>query len=427
MYNWGMKYNKKTLKNGLRVITVPMAGNLTTTVLVLVGAGTDYENKENNGISHFLEHMCFKGTKNRPNTGNIALDLDKLGSRYNAFTGHEYTGYWAKTHYKQAGKMLNIVSDMYMNPIFKEKEIKKEKGVIIEEINMNEDTPMRKIYSNFFKLLYNGQSAGQSTLGSRKNVKSFKQKNFIDYRNKHYVAENTIVIVAGKFNEKEIISEIDKSFKNISTKKTNKKIKTKDIQIKPEISLEYKKSDQSHLLLGVRAYSLFEKDSLVVSMIMRVLGSGMSSRLFNKLRNEMGVCYYVSVFNEACLDHGFSGINAGVTNKRLNEVTKVLLEELTKIKEELVNEKELKKAKDYWIGNIYLGLESSDSIAEYFGFQELLKKKIDTPEEKIEKIKAVTAQDIKRVANKIFVDKGLNLAVIGPIKDKKPLQKILKF
>ena len=166
-----MEYKKKILKNGLRIITIPMQSNKTVTVLVLVEAGTDYEDKDNNGISHFLEHMCFKGTKQRPTSKDITLELDKLGSHYNAFTGHEMTGYYATAHFKCCEQLLDIISDMYLNPVFNANEIKKEKGVIIEEINMYEDLPMQKIYDVFLKLLYGGQVAGQSTLGPKKNVK----------------------------------------------------------------------------------------------------------------------------------------------------------------------------------------------------------------------------------------------------------------
>ncbi|MBU4536836.1 insulinase family protein [Patescibacteria group bacterium] len=422
-----MKFKKKTLKNGLRIITAPLEGNLTTTVLVLVKAGTDYEDKNNNGISHFLEHMSFKATKNRPNTGDIPLELDKLGSRYNAFTSYEYTGYWAKAHHKQGEKILDIISDMYLNPVFEEKEIKKEKGVILGEFNMYRDLPMRQVEEDFLNLLYKDQPSGMQVLGSKKNINKFKQKDFLEYRNKRYVAENTVIVVSGKFDEKKIILEIQKKFKDINSIKSPKKIKIKDIQNKPEVFVRNKKVDQTHLILGVRAYNYFNKDNMVVSLIANILGFGLSSRLFKKMRDEMGVCYYVRAENDPAFDHGFFGISAGVDNKRLNEVVGVLLIELKKLKEELVSENELQKVKDSIVGNIYLGLESSDSIANYFGSQELLKDKILTPEEKIERIKAVTSQDIKRVANRIFVDKGLNLAVIGPIKDKKPLQKILKF
>ena len=422
-----MKYKKKILKNGLRIITAPMSGNSTTTILVLVKAGTDYESNTDNGISHFLEHMCFKGTTNRPNAGDIALDLDKLGSRYNAFTGYEYTGYWAKAHYKQSERLTDILSDMYLNPVFDEDEIKKEKGVILEELNLYRDLPMRQVEEDFLQLLYKNQPAGMLLVGTKKNIKKFKRKDFLEYRKKRYTAQNTIVVIAGKFDEKKMIADIKNQFKDINLNRSPKKVKIKDTQNKARVFVRNKKVDQTHLYLGVRSYNLFHKDVAVVSLIANVLGAGMSSRLFNKLRNELGVCYYVRADNEPSTDHGFFSVSAGVDNKRVNEVVSVFLSELKKIKEELVGEEELKKVKDYIIGNMYLGLELSDSVAQYLGFQELLKNKILTPQEKVEKIKAITAGDIKRVANKIFQDVKLNLALIGPIKNKKSLQKILKF
>ena len=422
-----MKYKKKTLKNGLRIITIPMLDNKTATVMVLVEAGSKYEEKKENGISHFLEHMCFKGTKNRPKAGDISLELDKLGAQSNAFTSHEFTGYYAKSRAKNVFKIIDVISDMYLNPVFDEKEIKKEKGVIIEEMNMYEDIPMKNVYYLFMELVYGNQPAGWGILGDRKFIQTSNQKDFVDYRDKHYVASATTVIVAGGINTKDVVKEIENKFKNIKQNKKYKKEKVVESQKKPQVKIKYKKLDQSHLILGMRAFGTFKKDNLTTSVLAGVLGAGMSSRLFNRLRDELGVCYYVRASNDSFTDHGYLGISAGVDNKRLKEVIEVILKELNKLKTELVSAQELKKVKEKMISNLLMGIESSDSFTEYYGIQEILKKEILTPEEKIKKIKAVTAKDIKRVANKIFVDKGLNLAVIGPIQDKKPLQKILKF
>ncbi|MCK4918180.1 MAG: insulinase family protein [Candidatus Pacebacteria bacterium] len=427
MYNNGMKYKKKVLKNGLRIVTVPMHDNKTVTVLVLVEAGSKYEDKKENGISHFLEHMCFKGTTKRPNAGDISLELDRLGAQSNAFTSHEFTGYYAKVHAKNVYKVIDIISDMYLSPIFDEGEIKKEKGVIVEEMNMYEDLPMRKVGYLFMELLYKDNPVGRTILGDKDFIKKAEQKDFIEYRNKHYVASATTVIVAGNIDEKRVIKDIEDKFEKISHSKKEGKEKVKEIQKKPELKIEYKKSDQSHLILGVRAFDFSKKDNLITSVLCGVLGAGMSSRLFKKLREEMGVCYYVKAENDSYSDHGYLGVSAGVDNKRIKEVVEVVLGEFKKLKDELVSEKELKKVKEAMISSLILGLESSDSYSEYYGIQEVLNRPINTPQEKIKKIKAITAKDIKRVANKIFVNESLNLAVIGPIKDKKPLQKILKF
>ncbi len=422
-----MNYKKKKLKNGLRIITVPMQDTNTVTALVLVEAGSKYEDKNNSGISHFLEHMCFKGTDNRPNVGQISHELDNLGAQTNAFTSHEFTGYYAKAHSKQTHKIIDVISDLYLNPIFNQEEIEKEKGVVIEEMNMYEDLPMRQVYYLFLELLYKNQPAGRTILGDKRFIQKASKKDFEDYREQHYVASATTVIVAGKIDEKTVIKDITEKFADISTDRKHKKQKTKEIQKTPQILVKNKKSDQTHLVLGVRAFDMFKKDAIIASMLAGVLGAGMSSRLFYKLREEMGVCYYVRANNETFTDHGYLSISAGVDNKRVEDVVKVLLEEIRKLKTELVSEKELKKVKEYLIGNMFLGLESSDAFAEFYGIQEILKKAITNPKQKAQKIKKVTAKDIKRVANKIFTNDKLNMAIIGSIspKKEKELKKVL--
>jgi len=422
-----MKFKKKVLKNGMRIITVPMADNKTVTVLVLVEAGSKYEDKVENGISHFLEHMCFKGTTKRPKVGDISLELDKLGAQSNAFTSHEFTGYYAKAYSKNIFKLIDVISDMYCNPIFNKKEIEKEKGVIIEEMNLKEDLPMVKVQESFMEVLYGKTPAGKTILGDKDFIKKAKQQDFIDYRNKHYVALATTIVVAGNIDEKKVVKEIEKKFECVSESRKYKKEKVKEIQSKPQTKIVYKKSDQSHLILGVRAFNFFKKDAMVVSILAGVLGAGMSSRLFIKLREEMGVCYYVRAGNSTTTDTGCLKVSAGVDNKRIEEVIIVLLEEFNKLKNELVSVGELKKVKEKMISSLILELESSDSFAEYYGILDILGRPLLKPQEKIKKIKAITSQDIKRVANKIFVNKGLNLAIIGPIKDKKNLQSILHF
>lgn len=423
------EFSKRTLKNGLRILTVPMKDNNTATVLVLVEAGSKYEGDSNSGISHFLEHMCFKGTKKRNQLGQIYLDLDNLGARSNAFTSHEFTGYYAKAHSKQIYKLIDIISDMYLNPTLPENEIEKEKGVIIEEMNMYKDLPMREVGDVLMKLLYGKQPAGMTILGDPKFIKKVTQKDFSDYRKKHYVASATTVIVAGKIDEKKVIEDIEKRFVDISSSKKFKKEKVIEKQVSPQLLIKNKKSDQTHLILAFRAFDCYKKDNLVASILAGVLGAGMSSRLFSKLRNEMGVCYYVSSNNDSFTDHGLLEISAGVDNKRVKEVLKAVLEEVKKLKTELVSEKELNKVKEYLISSMFLGLESSDSLAEFYGIQDILNKPISNPKEKAKKVKEISARDIKRVANKIFTSNKLNLAIVGNIskKQEKELQKMLKI
>jgi len=421
------KAKKKTYKNGLRVITVPMKDNPTVTVLVLVGTGSDYETKEINGISHFLEHMCFKGTIKRPNARTISHELDALGCQYNAFTGNEYTGYYAKGDPKNFEQIFDVVTDIYLNSTFPEVDIEKEKGVIIEEINMYEDMPSMNVQDLFSKVLYNDQPAGMSTLGMKENIRKMGRSNFVNYKKDHYVAENTVVIVAGNITNDKVYKEVNKYFKDVPVNKSGKKTKTKDIQDKPTSLTLYKETDQTHFVLGVRTFSLFDKRNTILLLLASVLGAGMSSRLFNKLREEMGVAYYVRASNQPSLDHGSLQISAGVNNQRVEEVIQEILKECILLTKELVSEKELNKVKSLIIGNTKLSLEATDDIANFYGGQELLKKEIKTLEEKIKEINKVTPSDIIKMAKVIFKEKNLNLAVIGPYKESEKFQKILKF
>jgi predicted Zn-dependent peptidase len=422
-----MKFSKKILKNGLRVVTVPMKDNPTVTVLVLVEAGSKYETKDINGISHFLEHMCFKGTIKRPKAIDISKELDAIGSQYNAFTSQEYTGYYAKSDAKHFKKIFDLVSDIYLNSTFPDIEIEKEKGVIIEEINMYEDMPNRHVQDLVMTLLYGNQPAGWNVAGSKQNILNMKREDFVKYKNEKYVPEATTLIVAGKVTEKEVLKEVEKVFGYLPKKKKAKKEKTNEFQTKPEILVKFKDTDQTHFVLGVHTYDLFNKKNAILSVLSGVLGAGMSSRLFTKLREEMGVGYYVRAYNDAYTDHGFFQISAGVDNKRINEVIEAVLEECRKLKKELVSEEELEKVKECLIGNMKLSLESSDDIANFYGGQELLKKEIKSAEEKAIEVRKVTAKQIKDIANVIFRNEKLNLALIGPFKEKTEFAKILKF
>jgi predicted Zn-dependent peptidase len=422
-----MKFIKKVLKNGLRIVTIPMKDNPTATVLVLVEAGSKYETKKVNGISHFLEHMCFKGTIKRPKAIDISKELDALGSQYNAFTAQEYTGYYAKSDAKHFKKIFDVVTDIYLNSTFPEAEMQKEKGVIIEEINMYEDLPNRHVQDLMMELLYGDQPAGWNIAGDKKNILAMKRDDFVAYKKDHYLPEATVLVVAGSVTEKEVMSEVNKIFGEVSVGKKKGKLKVKEIQKKPEALVSFKQTDQTHFVLGVRSFGLFDKKNSILSVLGCALGGGMSSRLFQKLREEMGVGYYVRAYNDAYTDHGFFQISAGVDNKRIEEVIKAVLIECNKLKTELMSEDELNKVKEYIIGNMKLSLESSDDIANFYGGQELLKHELKNAEEKAEEIRNVTAKQIQNLAKEIFKNEKLNLALIGPFKDKKDFQKILKF
>lgn len=422
-----MKFSKKVLKNGLRVITIPMKDNLTATVLVLVEAGSKYEKKRVNGVSHFLEHMCFKGTTKRPKAIDISKELDALGSQYNAFTAQEYTGYYAKSDARHFSRIFDIVSDIYLNSTFPDAEMQKEKGVIIEEINMYEDMLQRHVQDLMMKLLYGDQPAGWNIAGEKKNILSIRREDLVKYKNMHYLPEATVIIVAGQVSGKEVLKEVNKIFGFVERGHKVAKVKTKDKQTKSKVLVNFKKTDQTHFVLGVRSYDLFNKENPALSVLSGILGGGMSSRLFQKLREEMGVGYYVRAYNDPYTDHGFFQISAGVDNKRIDEVLKAVLNECKILKNEEISKEELDKVKECLIGNMKLSLESTDDIANFFGGQELLKRELLNAEEKAKEIRKVTATQIKKLANNIFKNSKLNLALIGPFRGSSKFLKVLRF
>ncbi len=420
-------FKKLILSNGLRVVLAPQPGGLAATVLVLVEAGSEYETKSVNGISHFLEHLVFKGTERRPKPGMISQELDALGAEYNAFTSQEYTGYWAKAERSKTPNILELVSDFYLHPIFDEKEIDKERGVIIEEINMYEDTPMRRVQELFMTLLYGDQPAGWDIAGRKEIIRRLKRDDFIQYRSSRYLAPGTAVIVAGSFNERSVISQIKGLWSGLPKRKASPKPKTVETQRHPRVLVKWKDSDQAHLVLGMRAFSVFDKRRYALQVLSEVLGGGMSSRLFHRVREELGAAYYVRSAADLFLDHGFLEISAGVDTNRIHVVIEALLDELRRLARDLVPAAELQKSKDHMIGTLMLALETSDQIASFYGGQEITTGTLVGPESLIRRIRRVRAEDIRAVARSCVKDDKLNLAVIGPHKKEETFRKILAF
>ncbi len=408
-------YKKTTLNNGLRVITVPMENANSVTVLILVGTGSKYETKDINGISHFLEHMFFKGTEKRPNTLKISETLDSVGGEYNAFTSKEVTGFWAKVDKKHSDVALDWISDIFLNSKFDEKEMEREKGVIIEEVNMYLDTPTAYIGDLWEKLLYGDQPAGWRVIGEKENILSFNRQKVVDYYQNHYCPSNTIVCVAGAVNSGEIEKKIAGYFKNAKKGRAVNKVKAKDEQAEPEILIHNKQTDQTHFCLGVRAYDLFDKRKYALALLAVILGGNMSSRLFIKVRERNGLAYSIHTSTDNSTDTGYLVTQAGIDHKNLEKSIKLILQEYKAVKDKKIVERELQKAKDYLKGATSLSLDASDSQASFYGLQDLLEKNILTPEEKFKKIDAVSVEDIKKIAEDIFLESKLNLSVIGPL------------
>jgi predicted Zn-dependent peptidase len=417
---------RKVFPSGLTGIVIPQKDQRTVTVLVTVEAGSKYETKEKNGLSHFLEHMMFKGTTNRPATSMISELLDGLGAEYNAFTSQEWTGYYAKTRAEQFPQVLDILSDLYLNPLLETVEIEKEKGVISDELNMYEDLPMRRVGEYFMELLYGDQPAGWPIGGYKEVIRTFTREDFLVYRKAHYVAKATKVIVAGNVDPKKALSMIAKAFATTPKSKKSQKSKVTPNESGPRVHLKAKASDQAHLVLGFPGFPVGHKDYHIASVLSGVLGSGMSSRLFRKVRDEMGVGYYVRAEQDGYTDHGYFAASAGVAPDRIDEVIAAILKEFELLTTTLVSKEELAKVKEHMIGRMYLGLEGTDDLATHYGLAEVMRRPLRTPEEIAKKIQSVKPKDLQRIAKALFKKSEARLALIGPYSDTRHFQKLLQ-
>lgn len=422
-----MKYQKHTLKNGLRVILAPMKETETATVFIMTGVGSRYESRRENGLAHFLEHMFFKGTKKRPTAIDISKELDGLGAEYNAYTGKDRTAYYAKVEARHWGTALDIVSDLFLNAKIEQAEINREKGPVIQELNMYEDTPTRIIADLWERHLYGDHPLGWEIIGTKENLRSFTRKDFMQYLKRGYAAENVVVGVAGKIDPKIVLKAIKEHFAGIRTGRKPTFQKIKERQNKPGIFIKQKKTDQSHLIIGVRAYHMNHKDRYALSVLATILGGGMSSRLWMAVRERRGLAYRVTTGIETYPDAGYLATQSGVEHHNLDETIGVILNEYRLIAKEKVGAAELRKAKDHIKGQMALAFEGSDDIIEYLVSQETIRREIVLPKEKAKLIDKVTAEDVLRVAKDIFVNKKLNLAVIGPKANKVKLGKLLRI
>lgn len=423
-----MRFHRKVLPNGVRVIIVPVLGVESATTLVMYGAGSRYEEKDHNGISHFLEHMAFKGTTNRPSAREISGLIDGIGAEFNAFTGKEYTGYYIKSATEHVNLCLDVLSDMLKNLLLDPSEIEREKGVITEEINLYEDTPMRNIGDIYESLLYGDTPLGWDTAGTPEIIQKLTRDDFVKYMGSLYSAHNMVVVVAGNVHVEDMHKQIEKYFGDVK-KFPVKKFKPIHEKPKPyEIKIKHKKTEQAHFALGVRTVGLKDKkDRYPLELLASILGGGMSSRLFYEIRERRGLSYYVRTSADHYLDAGYLATYVGADPKRIDEAIKVVAEEYTKVsqKDEITKE-ELEKAKEYTKGHFVLELEDTRSAAIMYASQEILQKELKNPPEIIEKIEKVTLEDIHRVAKEYLDTKLLSLAVIGNFEDPKRFEKLLK-
>ncbi|MDO8452066.1 MAG: pitrilysin family protein [bacterium] len=423
-----MQYNIHTLKNGLRIVLVPMTGTETATVIAMTGTGSRYESARENGLAHFLEHMFFKGTKKRPSARAISEELDAIGSVYNAFTAKERTAYYAKVASRYLDNALDVISDIFLNSALPSKEIAKERGAVIQEIDMYEDMPMRTI-DNVFDALFFGADhpLGRTILGPKENIRSFMRKDFAAYLKRNYTPLNTVVCVAGSFSTSKVLAKLTKEFGALPHGNPPNFIAFSSEQNTPRVSIKEKKTDQTQLMLGVPAYPYLHKDEFALAVLATILGGGMSSRLFTEVREKRGLAYSVRASVDNYPDTGYLAVQAGVEHAKLEKTVKTILDEFRKIKRVKVSSAELKKAKNFIKGTMTLHLETSDAVAEHAASTVINIGRVRPLEEILKGIDTVAISDIQRVARDLLQTNKLNLAIIGPHTDTANLRSLLKL
>lgn len=415
---------KTTLKNGVRLLQVPVQGTKTFTFLVMAGTGSRHETRDTSGISHFLEHMFFKGTAKRPTTLAISSDLDKIGGEFNAFTSKEYTGYYAKVDGAHAARAVDVISDMLLHSKFDAREIRREKGVILEELNMYENNPIIHIDDLFEACLYGDTPLGWDTIGTRENIARFTRKDFLRYRTSQYRGEGMVAVVAGNFSPQDVAGA-KKLLEQLPAGTPREAEPFTATQSKAMYAVKTQQTEQVSVSVGVRAYSYHHKDYLTAKVLGTMLGGSMSSRLFIAVRERKGLAYQVHTHVEGYRDTGYLTTTLGTSPATVEEAIATTIKEYKRMAHNGVQAAELQKAKDYLRGKAVLALEATDARANWYAKQEVLGMEVMTPEQYYRTIDAIRIADIKRVAKEIFRKENVNLALIGKGVQKKRLEALL--
>ena len=397
------------------------------TTYIAVGAGSRYETKRINGVSHFLEHMFFKGSRKYPTAEIISTLIDGIGAVNNAATSKEYTNYWIKSSAKHLELSMDIISSMIKEPLFQEEEIEREKGVIIEEIRMRRDNPSIHIWDLYEMLQFDkNQPFGFDTAGEEKIITSLKREDFIEYVDSLYSPKNMVLVLAGKLPNN-VNKLVEKYFLDLPERSSHKSTPyKKPRQNKPKIAVAFRKNDQANLVLGMESYDRYNPKKYAALVLGTILGSGMSSRLFIQVRERRGLAYGVSAGSDFYIDTGAFSVFAGLKLEKVEEGLQVIIAELERCVTEKVTVEELKKAKEMSRGRLALSMESTNYLAGTFGLMYVLDRKIETPEEYLEKIDKVTLEDVQEVAKEIFQKSKFVLQVMGPFKSKDKFDKILR-
>lgn len=419
-------YRKTTFDNGLRVITSPMPHTRSVCLAFFIGTGSRYETEAEAGISHFSEHLCFKGTERRPTSKEISEAIEGVGGMLNGGTDKELTIFWCKAASHHFPLALDVLTDLLRHSRFDLAEVERERQIITEEINMTLDLPQHRVDMLIDELLWPGQPLGRDVAGTKETVAALTRQQILDYVSCHYLPNNTVISIAGDIREEEAIDMVHQAFADWSEGKLPVMSPTNDNQNAPRLHIEPKSTEQVHLCLAVRGLSLFHPDRFALDLLNVILGEGMSSRLFINVRDRKGLAYDIHSYVSHFSDSGSVIVYAGVQPKQVNRALTAILEELAQLKDG-IPEAELTKAKELSKGRLLLRMEDSRNVAGWSGAQELLLGQILTVDEVLSKIDAVTSSDLKGIARQLLVTEKLSLAIVGPVSKEEPLADLLKL
>ena len=419
-------YVKTVLDNGLRVITSPMPHSRSVCLVILVGAGSCYDSKEEAGISHFAEHLFFKGTEQRPTSKEISQDIEGVGGIINGGTDKELTVFWCKVASSHFPVALDILSDLLLNSCFDNREIERERMVINEEIKMSLDLPQQRVNAITDELLWPDQPLGREIIGYKETISSITRNQILDHVARRYMPSNTVLSIAGDIQYEEAFTQIEPLFDKWAAAQVLTGYVTNDKQTEARLRVEPRDIEQAHLSLAFHGFSHFHPQRFTIDLLNTVLGGGMSSRLFTEIRERRGLAYDIYSYTEHFLNSGSVIIYAGVNPKKIEIAVGAVLEEISLIKQGITSS-ELTRAKELSKGRLYLRLEDSRNVALWNGSQEILTRKILSIDDVISILNAVTIDELNKVAQEILIDSGLNLAITGPIKAEEPLRQLLKI
>jgi predicted Zn-dependent peptidase len=419
-------FERHVLGNGVRVVTAPMPHVQSVICFLMFAAGSRYETRATQGIAHFTEHMFFKGTERRPSARDIAGEIDSIGGEFNAFTGKEFTGYYVKCGAESIDVALDVLVDMVRNSKFDPEEIDREKGVILEELNMYLDTPRDMVDDVYEELLFGDQPLGWMVIGRKESIRAATRETFREYMGTWYTPARLVVGLAGRFDD-ELLPRLEELVGDLggagAPGPPPAKLEKSD---SPRIRVHTKPSDQAHVCLGVPSYPLDHPDRYVLHVLTVVLGGGMSSRLFTEVRERRGLAYYIHGVNHSYTDAGTLYSQAGVDINRIDEAVTTIATELRRIAEEPVAAAELEKARNFGKGRFVLQLESPQGVLMFGLRREVLENRLADPAEVLDGLNAVTAEDLQRVAQDVVGGNGLNLAVIGPFESDDRFEPLLQ-